>query len=60
VNANSEERKLVYLDSANQPRALRGKVTIEGNFVHVRRLDGELIVPASRVVTIEGWEGSRS
>jgi hypothetical protein len=49
--------KLVYEDSENHVRALRGLVSIHGDRVRVDRQDGRLYVPLPRVVAIEPWTG---
>ncbi len=53
------ESKLVYEDSENRVRVLRGTVSIHGDLVKVERRDGVLYVPLTRVVSIEAWHGGR-
>ncbi len=49
------ESKVVFFDSANSPRSLRGMVAVEGLLVRIARRDGVFLVPLSRVVQIEAW-----
>lgn len=55
---DSVERKLVFVDSKGETRSLRGLVTVQADgFVRVDRRDGHLLIPVSRVLSIEGWHG---
>ncbi len=53
------EDKVIFLDSSNAPRALRGRIAIDAaaRIVVVVRRDGTMRIPLERVVQIESWTG---
>jgi len=54
-----QEQKVIYDGSDGQAHALRGRITIEGDWVVVQRMDGHIRIPVRRVFYIEDFEEGR-